>query len=166
VSHPGLTAPALLSTEHDCTAFSCRHASLTEWLQKRALANQASGGSKTYVVCAGRSVVAYYALAPGAVATLVAPGSLKRNMPSPVPVFVLGRLAVHEQWMGQGIGSELLRDALLRCAQAADIVGGRALLCHAIDDEAKAFYLKHGFQVSPMEPMSLMLGIQGLSRRR
>lgn len=87
-------------------------------------------------------------------------------MPSPVPVFVLGRLAVHEEWTGQGIGAGLLKDALLRCVQAADIVGGRALLCHAIDEEAKAFYLKHGFQLSPMEPLTLMLGIQGLSTRR
>lgn len=137
---------------------------MSEWLQKRAAANQASGGSRTYAVCAGRSVVGYYALAPGAVAPLAAPGALRRNMPSPVPVFVLGRLAVHEQWTGQGIGSDLLKDALLRCVQAAEIVGGRALLCHAIDDEAKAFYLKHGFQVSPIEPMTVMLGMQGLAR--
>lgn len=162
LSHPALTAPALLTAEHNCSAFSCRHASLTEWLQKRAWTNQASGGSKTYVVCAqDQVVVGYYALAPGAVTPQMAPGAVRRNMPNPVPVFVLGRLAVHSAWGGRGIGSGLLKDALMRCMQAAAIIGGRALLCHAIDDEAKAFYLKHGFQPSPIEPLTVMLGLRG-----
>lgn len=161
----GLQAPVLITAEHDCSAFSCRHESLTEWLQKRALANQASGGSKTYVVCTqDKHVVGYYALAPGAVAPQAATGAIRRNMPAPVPVFVLGRLAVHAQWSGMGIGSGLLKDALLRCAQAARIVGGRALLCHAIDEDAKAFYLKHGFVSSPIEPLTLMLGLEDIGK--
>ena len=85
-------------------------------------------------------------------------------MPAPVPVFVLGRLAVDEQFSGMGIGSGLLKDALLRCAQAAQIVGGRALLCHAIDEEAKAFYLKHGFVPSPIEPLTVMLGLKDIGK--
>lgn len=101
--------------------------------QKRALANQACGGSKTYVVCAkGNAVVGYYALALGAVAPQVATGAIRRDMPSPIPVFVLGRLAVHQAWGGMGLGSGLLKDALMRCAKAAEIVGGRAMLCHAV----------------------------------
>ncbi|WP_287468135.1 GNAT family N-acetyltransferase [Hydrogenophaga sp.] len=163
VSPGPLRAPEPLTAEHDSSAFVCKHPALTEWLQKRALSNQASGASSTYVVCtADRAVVGYYALAPGAVAHAVATGPVRRNMPSPVPVFVLGRLAVRADWGGRGIGAGLLRDALLRSAQAARIVGGRALLCHAIDDEARSFYLRHGFQPSGLEPMTLMVGLQGL----
>lgn len=162
---PKLGPPVLITAEHNCSAFSCRHDALAEWLQRRALANQASGGSKTYVVCSeAGDVVGYYALAPGAVTPQVATGAVRRNMPSPVPVFVLGRLAVHKDWSGMGIGSGLLKDALLRCVQAAEIVGGRAILCHAIDEEAKAFYLKHGFQQSPIEPLTVMLGLKDLAK--
>jgi GNAT superfamily N-acetyltransferase len=166
LKQPKLLAPALISAEHDCSAFSCRHETLTEWLQRRALANQASGGSRTYVVCTQDKpiVIGYYALAPGSVATRIATGAIRRNMPSPVPVFVLGRLAVHRDWCGMGIGSGLLKDALIRCAQAAGIVGGGALLCHAIDDEAKAFYLKQGFAPSSIEPMTLMLGLKDIGK--
>lgn len=162
---PKLGPPVLITAEHNCSAFSCRHEALAEWLQRRALANQASGGSKTYVVCSeAGDVVGYYALAPGAVTPQVATVAVRRNMPTPVPVFVLSRLAVHKDWSGMGIGSGLLKDALLRCAQAAEIVGGRAILCHAIDEEAKAFYLKHGFQQSPIEPLTVMLGLKDLAK--
>jgi GNAT superfamily N-acetyltransferase len=160
-----LSTPSPITAEHDCSAFSCRHETLTEWLQKRALANQSSGGSRTYVVCAdGSNVVGYYALAPGAVSPETTTGAIRRNTPTPVPVFVLGRLAVHEKWSGMGIGTGLLKDALLRCAQAAEIVGGRALLCHAVDEEAKSFYLKHGFIVSPVEPLTVMLGLKDIGK--
>jgi GNAT superfamily N-acetyltransferase len=117
------------------------------------------------VVCAdGSNVVGYYALAPGAVSPETTTGAIRRNTPTPVPVFVLGRLAVHEKWSGMGIGTGLLKDALLRCAQAAEIVGGRALLCHAVDEEAKSFYLKHGFIVSPVEPLTVMLGLKDIGK--
>lgn len=156
-----LKPPALITAEHDCSAFTSRHRTLAEWLQKRALANQARGGSRTYVVCStSGQVVGYYALAPGAIAPQEATGAVRRNMPNPVPVFVLGRLAVDEAWSGMGIGSGLLKDALVRCTRAADIIGGRALLCHAIDDHARQFYLKHGFQPSPIAPLTVMLGLK------
>ena len=104
----GLSAPAPISAEHDCSAFSCKHPTLSDWLRKRALANQASGGSRTYVVCGnGSQVVGYYALAPGAVGPQAATGAIRRNMPAPIPVFVLGRLAVDENWSGRGTGSGL-----------------------------------------------------------
>ena len=158
---PGPGLPAPLTAEHDTSAFTCRHESLSAWLSKRALANAASGASRTYVVCDGqRRVVGYYALAAGSIATSAAPGGLRRNMPDPLPVIVLGRLAVHRDWSGRGIGSGLLKDAVLRCIQAAGLIGVRALLCHVIDDEAKAFYLKHGFAESPLDPLTVLVGLR------
>ncbi|NML17681.1 GNAT family N-acetyltransferase [Azohydromonas sp. G-1-1-14] len=160
MSHPALSAPAPISPQHDVSNFACEHSELTTWLQRRALANHVAGGSKTYVVCAGSQVVGYYALAAGAVEPGVATGALRRNMPKPIPVVVLGRLAVHKDWGGQGIGTGLLKDAVSRALQAAEIVGMRAMLCHAIDEKAKAFYLRHGFVVSPAEPLTVMLGLR------
>ncbi|UXH80581.1 GNAT family N-acetyltransferase [Roseateles amylovorans] len=154
----------MITAAHDCSAFTCTHTPLTDWLQRRALPNQAAGASRTYVVSTSdQQVVGYYALAPGAVAADATPGALRRNMPQPIPVFVLGRLAVHSAWQGLGIGSGLLRDAVLRSAEAAQIVGGRALLCHSIDEQAKGFYCKHGFVQSPMEPLTVMLGLKASS---
>ena len=157
----GASAPAPLTAEHDTSNFVCRHDSLNAWLSKRALANSASGASRTYVVCAADlQVIGYYALAAGSIAAASVPGRLRRNMPDPLPVIVLGRLAVHTDWAGGGIGSGLLKDAVLRAVQASTLIGVRALLCHAIDDEAMGFYLKHGFVSSPLDPLTLMLGLQ------
>ena len=165
LSTAALGAPTLLTQAHDCSAFACHHPVLAEWLQRRALANQVGGASRTYVVChEGQEVVGYYAIAPGAVMPEVATGAVRRNMPSPVPVFVLGRLSVHKDCGGLGIGTGLLKDAVLRCAQAASIAGGRAILCHAIDEEARGFYLKHGFQPSPLEPLTVMLGLKDVGK--
>jgi len=134
---------------------------LSAWLSKRALANAVTGASRTYVVCdEQRRVVGYYALAAGSIAADAAPGRLRRNMPDPLPVIVLGRLAVHSDWSGRGIGSGLLKDAMLRSIQAAELIGVRALLCHAIDEEAKAFYLKHGFAESPLDPLMVLVGLR------
>ncbi len=161
MSESELGAPVPLTEAHDTSAFTCRHDSLSTWLQKRALANAASGASRTYVVCdEQRRVIGYYALAAGSIASASAPGRLRRNMPDPLPVIVLGRLAVHADWSGRGIGSGLLKDAVLRSIQAAELIGVRALLCHAIDDEAKAFYLKHGFAESPMDPLAVLVGLR------
>lgn len=107
-------------------------------------------------------VIGYYALAAGAVSHELASGAIRRNMPDPVPVVVLGRLAVHTDWVGRGLGRGLLKDALQRTLQLAGELGIRALLCHAIDDDAKAFYRKHGFVESPIEPLTLMLGLSRL----
>lgn len=105
-------------------------------------------------------VIGFYALAPGALKLAVAPGAIRRNMPDPIPVIVLGRLAVHGNWEGKGIGRGLLKDAISRAMQAASSIGGRALLCHAIDEDAKSFYLKHGFKESPVEPLTVMLSLK------
>lgn len=158
-AQPGVPVP--LTAEHDTSAFACRHESLVAWLVKRALANAASGASRTYVVADGQHrVIGYYALAAGSVAGEVAPSRLRRNMPDPLPVVVLGRLAVHSAWSGRGIGSGLLKDAVLRSIQAAELIGVRALLCHAIDDDAKAFYMKYGFVESPLASRTLLVGLR------
>lgn len=159
MSREELQAPVPLTAGHDTSAFKCRHESLSTWLQKRALANTSSGASRTYVVCAGSQVVGYYALAAGSVVLGTAPGKLRRNMLDPLPVIVLGRLAVDTDWAGRGIGAGLLKDAVVRSLRAAELIGVRALLCHAIDQDAKAFYLKHGFVESPLDSLVVMLGL-------
>jgi GNAT superfamily N-acetyltransferase len=109
------------------------------------------------VVCAVRKVVGYYALANGGVAQAAATGGVRRNMPDPVPVMVLGRLAVDRAYQGRGIGRGLLRDAVLRTMQAAELGGIRAILVHVISEDAKRFYERYGFAVSPIDPMVLMI---------
>ena len=153
--------PTPLTADHDTSGFVCRHASLSAWLTKRAWVNAAAGASRTYVVCdEQRCVIGYYALAAGSIAGTAAPGRLRRNMPDPLPVIVLGRLAVHTDWSGRGIGTGLLKDAVLRSLQAAELIGVRALGCHAVDAEAKAFYLKHGFSESPLDPLTVLAGLR------
>lgn len=156
-ARPGRPVP--LTAEHDASQFICQHQALSSWLQKRALANAATGASRTYVVCDdGHRVIGYYALAAGSIAHEAA--RLRRNMPDPLPVIVLGRMAVHSDWSGRGLGSGLLKDAVLRSIQAADLIGVRALMCHAIDDAAKAFYLKHGFVESPLTARMVLAGLR------
>lgn len=158
-----LSPPGPLSDEHRLDDFQCSAPELTKWLLERARQNHASGASKCFVVCdEHRSVVGYYALAAGSVSHEIAPGRVRRNMPGPIPVTVLGRLAVHQAWAGQGIGRGLLKDAVLRTLQVAEHLGVRALLCHAIDDDARRFYLKHGFIESPVQPMTMMLSLSQL----
>lgn len=153
-----LRAPERLGVDHDTSAFACGEATLDDWLRRRALQNQASGASRTYVLCAGPTrVVGYYALAAGGVAHVSAPGRVKRNVPDPIPVMILGRLAVGQTQQGRGLGAALLRDALLRVLQAADIVGIRAILVHAISEQARQFYEGHGFVSSPIDTTTLMV---------
>ena len=111
------------------------------------------------MVCAGGRVVGYYALANGGVAQAGATGRVRGNMPDPVPVIVLGRLAVDRAYQGRGIGRGLLRDAVVRTLQAAEIGGIRAILVHAISEDAKHFYESSGFAVSPVDPMTLMITV-------
>lgn len=152
--------PSLLSDEHRLDEFRCTSPDLSKWLIERARKNHREGASRCFVVCDKKhNVIGYYALAAGAVAHDLAPGSVKRNIPDPIPVAVLGRLAVHEQWLGRGIGTGLLKDAVLRTLRAAQELGIRALLCHAVDDAAKDFYLHRGFIQSPIEPLTVMLSL-------
>jgi GNAT superfamily N-acetyltransferase len=152
-----LLPPEPLADHHDLGDFTSGEATLDDWLKRRARANQVSGASRTYVVCAGVQVVGYYALASGVVAVEAAPGRFRRNMPNPIPVVVLGRLAVDQSWQGRGIGRALFRDVAQRVAHAADAIGIRGIVVHAISEEAKAFYLALGFDPSPLEPMTLMV---------
>lgn len=153
-----LSPPCPLGDKHRLEDFRCSVPELAKWLLERARQNQASGASRCFVVCDKQQrVVGYYALAAGAVSHAQAPGRIRRNMPDPVPVIVLGRLAVHIDQQGRGIGRGLLKDAVLRTLQVREQVGARALLCHAIDDSAKAFYLKHGFIESPINAMTVIL---------
>ncbi|MGM4915163.1 GNAT family N-acetyltransferase [Rhizobium sp. 768_B6_N1_8] len=155
-----LSAPALLSEAHDLQLFDSGHDSLDQWLRRRARANKVSGASRTYVVCEGERVVGYYCLLSGALAVADAPGAIRRNMPDPVPMAILGRLAIDRNWQGKGIGTALLQDAVLRTGQAAHIMGIRGLLVHAISDEAKAFYEHYGFMASPANPVTLVLSLK------
>ena len=159
-----ISAPVHLTPEHDLTGFDSGTPALDEWLKRRALANEHAGASRTYVVTAAGRVVGYYALATGAVAHVEAPGRVRRNMPDPVPVMVIGRLAVDRTHQRRGLGPALLRDAILRILQAAKIGGIRAILVHAISEEAKAFYLRHGFVESPVDPMTLMITLADATR--
>ncbi len=158
-SAESLSAPEKLTPAHDLSQFQCGEAELDGWLKRRAFQNEERGASRTYVVCSGPSVVGYYALAAGAVAHALAPGRVRRNMPDPVPVMVIGRLAVDLKFQGLGLGSALLRDAVLRTMQAAEIAGIRAILVHALSANAKRFYLKSGFMPSPADPMTLMIAV-------
>jgi ribosomal protein S18 acetylase RimI-like enzyme len=160
----GLSAPEKLNLSHDLSQFQCGEPALDEWLRRRALQNEESGASRTYVICAGRQVVGYYALAGGTVAHAEAPGRVRRNMPDPIPVMVIGRLAIDIKFQGRGIGPALLRDALLRTLQAAEIAGIRAILVHAISERAKRFYEKWGFTSSPIDPMTLMVTVKEVAK--
>lgn len=158
-AEPRISAPEHLTAAHDVSAFDSGVPDLDNWLKNRALTNEETGASRTYVVCAGGRVVGYYALATGGVAQARAAGRVRRNMPDPVPVMILGRLAVDRRWQGRNVGASLLGDAVVRTLQAAEIGGIRAILVDAISADAKRFYERHGFKASPVDPMVLMITI-------
>ena len=161
---PPVSAPGHLTAEHDVSAFDSGVPELDNWLKRRALQNEASGASRTYVVMADDRVVGYYALATGAIAQHEATGKVRRNMPEPIPVMVLGRLAVDRTHQGRGLGSALLKDALQRTLNAASIAGIRAVLLHAISDAAKRFYENAGFSTSPVDPMTMMITLADVEK--
>jgi GNAT superfamily N-acetyltransferase len=141
-----ITKPTALKAGHDVAGFTCGRAQIDDWLKNRAKKAIESDTARTYVVCRGtKRIVGYYALAAGGVAREGAPGALTRNAPDPVPVIILARLGVHQDEQGQGIGRDLLADAMRRALQAARIIGARALLIHALDAEAARFYAALGF---------------------
>ncbi len=157
-----ITSPVLLNNGHDTVLFDCGNDTLNDWLIKQALKNQDNGASRSFVLCQDNQVIGYYALASGSIERLVAPKSIARNMPEPIPVTILGRLAIDIQYQGQQWGEALLKDAMLRTLSVAQNVGIRALLVHAISEEAKRFYLSYGFQESTSKPMTLLLSMKHL----
>jgi GNAT superfamily N-acetyltransferase len=155
-----LSPPESLTASHRLDVFDCGEPTLDDWLKRRAWANHGSGASRTFVVADDDDgcVRGYYALAAGAaVSPELAISKVRRNMPDPVPVLVLGRLAVDRSAQGLRLGSALLQDAVQRAVAVSSNAGVRALLVHALHERAKAFYQRYGFQPSLTDPMTLML---------
>jgi GNAT superfamily N-acetyltransferase len=156
----GYATPRPLSSEDDLAEFDSGEPSLDDWLRKRAVTNQATGASRCFVTCRDTRVVGYYALATGSVQRLEASRRIGQGMPEPIPVVLLGRLAVDRKEQGRSLGSNLLRDAITRTVEAAEIIGLRALLVHALNERARDFYVHHDFEPSPTDPLHLMLLIK------
>lgn len=153
-----VSAPQPLNADHQLNEFECGESSLNDWLKRRALANQLNGASRTFVVSdQDKRVYGYYALAAGAVSHQMATSAVRSHMPDPVPVMVLARLAVDRRVQGVKLGAALLQDAVNRVVMISQNTGVRAILVHALNDQAKQFYEHYGFQASPVHPMTLML---------
>ena len=160
-----LSAVEKLSPDHELSAFSCGTPALDTWLKRFARQNQAAGASRTYVVHRANRVVGYYALAAGSVERQEAPDRVSRGLARhPLPVVILARLAVDQTEQGSGLGRALLKDALLRIANAVDVIGVRAVLVHAKDENARRFYERFDFEPSPIDPLQLFLLVKDLKR--
>lgn len=155
-----LKPPSPITADIGLADFDSGELSLNEWLKKRALKNNASGASRCFVLCNGKTVIGYYSLSAGAISHETAPKSMRRNMPNPLPVLLLGRLAVDKRYHNKGIGQALLRDAMIRAVNVSGDAGIFAILVHALNDQAKQFYLSRGFVESPFQPMTLMMTIE------
>lgn len=155
-----LSAPVPLTAEHDLLAFDCGEPALNDWLRRRAVKNE-SRFARTYVVCAGNQVVAYFCISAGSIERAAAPGKLRRNAPDAILVSVIGRLAVSSAHAGKGLGADLLSDALRRIAVASQTIGIGAVLVHAKDDAAKRFYMSRAeFIEYPADSRTLFLPIE------
>jgi len=155
-----LSPPAPITADQELADFDCGELSLNEWLKKRAFKNHAAGVSRCFVLCAGTALIGYYSLSAGAISLDAAPKAMRRNMPDPLPVLLLGRLAVDRRYHNQGIGQALLRDAIIRAVNVAGNAGVFAILVHALSDQARQFYLSRGFVESPLQPMTLFMTIE------
>lgn len=148
--------PEPIRPDHDLKDFHSGQQTLDMWLSARAVENERSGASRTFVTTSEEKVVGFYTLAVTSIARAEATGRVRRNMPEPIPAMLLARLAVDQAHQGRGLGKHLLRDALLRTLQAADLAGIRAMLVHAADDRARTFYARYGFEPSPSDELHLM----------
>lgn len=156
-----MKAPVLISTHHKVEHFNCGEPSLDEWLKKRAIKNHSTGASRCFVICNDHNeVIGYYCLSAGAISRDSASKPMQRNMPNPLPVLVLGRLAIDQKYHNKGLGSALLRDALLRAVNVAEEAGVFAILLHALTTQAKQFYLSRGFVESPIQSMTLFMTLE------
>lgn len=155
-----------LSSADVTDAFDCGQDDLNRFLKRFALANQAANAAQTYVTCRGNRVVGYYSLAVGSVQREDSPSRIVKDMARhPIPVMILARLAVDLSDQGSGIGKALLKDALLRTADAADIAGIRALAVHAKDEDARRWYEQFDFEPSPTDPLHLFLLLKDLKKQ-
>lgn len=159
-----LSAPEPLTASHDVSSFTCGKPTLDHWLRTRALSNQQKGFTAVLVVHEEGRVVGYYGLAPTAVVPSILPRSVRTGQPpDPVPCLLLGQLATDVGWAGRGIGTGLVKHALERCVRAAGLVGGRALMVNAIDDDAAAFWRRRGFLPSRDDPLLLFQPIAAIA---
>ena len=156
------SAPEPLGPHHRLDTFSSGQVALDDWLKRRARANQASGASRTFVICESGGVIGYYALASSAVSVASSSGRFRRNMPDPIPVVVLARMAIAQSHHRRGLGRALFQDAARRVINAADAIGIRGFLVHALTQDAAAFYRALGFDPSPLDPMTLMVTLADL----
>lgn len=155
----GYSSPRPIRVNDDLAAFDSGEPDLDSYLRQKAVTNHIQGGSRCFVTCRDGRVVGFYGLAAAAVER-GSPGRVRRNMPDPVPVILLSRLAVDRTEQGKGAGSHLLRDAITRSMAAAELIGVRAILVHALRDHARAFYAHFGFEPSPTDPLHLLLLIK------
>lgn len=156
----GYSLPRPISESDAIATFHSGEPSLDNYLRTRALTNHVGGASRCFVTCRDGRVVGYYALASGAVSHADLSGRFRRNMPNPVPVILLSRLAVDRQHQGGGLGENLLRDAIARSVQVADQIGVRAILVHALHEQARQFYSRYQFEPSPTDSLHLLLLIR------
>jgi ribosomal protein S18 acetylase RimI-like enzyme len=152
-----ITAPEAINSNHRIDRFNCGVDSLNDWLNKRALKNEKNNASRTYVVCSGMNVAGYFSLATGSIELSETPGKIKRNMPSPIPVMILGRLAVDIDYQDRKVGKGLIKEAVLKTILISEKVGLKGLLVHALNDNARYFYKAHGFIEFPDNLLKLIL---------
>ena len=157
-----LDRPVPLNAAHQLDEFSLGVYTLDQWLKRRALKNQVSGASKNFVVCELNKVRVFCSLAYGAVTADGVSGRFRRNMPDPIPVVILGRLAIDHSLQGKGLGRILIRDAGMRILQASQTLGIRGMMVHALTEGARNFYLRFGFEVSHIDPMMLLITLHDL----
>ena len=149
-----------LTDKHDLTEFDCREQALNSWLRKRALKNSTRGFSKVYILSEQSKVLAYYSISAGAIERKKAPSSLSRNAPNPIPVIILGRLAVDISQQSRGLGAAMLKDCAIRVTRLAQEVGIKAILVHALNGQAVQFYEKYGFKTSRFDENVLLLPVK------
>jgi GNAT superfamily N-acetyltransferase len=160
-----LTGVEPLTAAHDTSGFDCGKSELTDWFRRHALITHRAGAARVYVVHRDRRIVGYYALAAGSVEREEAPDRIRRGLARhPIPVILLARLAVDQREQGKGLGAALLKNALLRATAAADEIGARAVLVHAEDEGARAFYEHFDFEPSLTDPLHLLLLMKDLAR--